>query len=57
MKRDLISLSDLKREDIIYLLEVAASMKRNKGQMTDILHGKSIGLIFQKTVFENTRFF
>ena len=48
MKRDLISLTDLSPDEILQLLDVALDLKSKKGQLRDVLKGKSVGLIFQK---------
>ncbi len=48
MVKHLITLEDFSKQDIEYLFEVALSVKKMKRQKTDILKGKSIGLIFQK---------
>jgi len=48
MKKYLTSIQDLTRQEIEYLFEVALTMKGSKGHLTDILKGKSVGLVFQK---------
>lgn len=50
MKRDLISLMDLKPREILALLDRAAVLKklRARKRLTQSLRGKSLGLIFEK---------
>ena len=51
MKRDLLRLTDLKREEIGWLLRATARLKdeRNKGIAHSHLAGKSLGMIFYKS--------
>lgn len=48
--RDFISLHDYSQEDILYMLEVADFLKKEKAaqRRIDYLSGKTLGLIFQK---------
>ncbi len=50
MKKDILSLLDLEKDDFIYLLDRAASFKKrfNQGIHDRPLTGKSLGLIFDK---------
>ena len=48
MKKDLISIEDLTVKDILEILELTKSVKKDKSKYADSLKGKSIGLIFQK---------
>ncbi len=50
MKKDLLSLLDLEKDDFIYLLDRAANFKKrfNQGIHDRPLTGKSLGLIFDK---------
>jgi len=48
MKKDLLSLKDLRPEDIDYIFELAEGFKSGVGGFEKPLSGKSIGLIFQK---------
>jgi ornithine carbamoyltransferase len=48
MKKDLLSIQDLKAEEILELLDLAGDIKADSASYTDSLKGKSIGLIFQK---------
>ena len=49
--RDFLTLKDYSKEEILYLLDVAAEYKekKRKGIPTDTQHGKNIALIFEKT--------
>ena len=49
--RDFLTLKDFTKEEIISLLDTAASYKKKKkrGIPTDTAHGKNIALIFEKT--------
>lgn len=49
--RDFLKLLDYSREEIEYLLELAAQLKKQKknGERHDGKHGKNIALIFEKT--------
>lgn len=49
--RDFLKLLDFTTEEIIYLLDLAADLKdkKKKGIMVDILKGKNVALIFEKT--------
>lgn len=48
MKRDLIDIGDLSQNEIAQLLDMTHILKKNKGQRTNELQGKSIALVFQK---------
>ena len=48
MKRDLISIQDLTREEIEHLFDVTAKLKTSSSHMSDHLRGKAVALIFQK---------
>jgi len=48
MKKDLLSIADLTREDILSLFDKAALLKKKPHSMPDALRNKVIGLIFQK---------
>ncbi|MBI5150407.1 MAG: ornithine carbamoyltransferase [Candidatus Omnitrophica bacterium] len=48
MKRDLISLEDFSREEILSLLKMSALLKRDRASHGDHLRGKAVGLLFQK---------
>ncbi len=50
MKKDLLSLLDLEKEDFIYFLERALELKKRskQGIMDRVLQGKTLGLIFDK---------
>ena len=49
--RDFLTLKDFSREEILYLLDLAAEFKdkKKKGIPTDTAHGMNIALIFEKT--------
>ncbi len=49
--RDFLTLKDYTKEEIIYLLDLAADykQKKKKGILTDTLRGKNVALIFEKT--------
>lgn len=49
--RDFLSLKDFTPEEILYLLDLAASYKdkKKKGILHDTLRGKNVALIFEKT--------
>ncbi len=49
--RNFLTLKDYSREEILYLLDLAAELKRKKkeGILTDHYRGKNIALIFEKT--------
>ncbi len=51
MKRDILSITDLSREDIYEILESAADLKekRKSGESTEYLKNKSLGMIFEKS--------
>lgn len=49
MKRNLLSLEDYSSEEIQQILDLTASLKATRGTMGTDLHGKSIGLLFQKS--------
>ena len=50
MKRDLLTILDLTKEEILYLLEKARKMKSalKRGQLARTLNGKILGLLFTK---------
>jgi ornithine carbamoyltransferase len=48
MKRDLTTLLDLTNEEVLGLLKLAGTLKKKKGQRSNELKGKSVGLLFQK---------
>lgn len=48
MKKDLISVEDLKTESIFEILDLTAKMKSDRTAYSDSLKGKCIGLTFQK---------
>jgi ornithine carbamoyltransferase len=48
MKKDLLSIKDLAKEDVDYIFELAHNLKAGVGGFEKPLIGKSIGLIFQK---------
>jgi ornithine carbamoyltransferase len=48
MKKDLISIKNLSREEIIALIELSVSLKSDPSAYYDKLKGRSLGLIFQK---------
>ena len=49
--RDFLKLLDFTPEEIVYLLDLAAELKekKKKGIPVDIMHGKNVALIFEKT--------
>lgn len=49
--RDFLKLLDYRPEEITYLLDVAARLKekKKKGEPVDVLRGKNVALIFEKT--------
>ncbi len=49
--RDFLTLLDFTPEEILYLLDLAAELKRKKkaGEPHDVLRGKNVALIFEKT--------
>ncbi len=49
--RDFLTLKDFTKEEIIYLLDLAAEykQKKKKGVLHDTLRGKNVALIFEKT--------
>lgn len=47
MKRDFLSISDLKRDELFYILKKADDLKKNK-KFGEILKGKNFALIFEK---------
>jgi len=51
MKKDVLSITDLSREEIYELLESAADLKekRKAGESTEFLKNKSLGMIFEKS--------
>lgn len=48
MKKDLISIEDLNTKVMLEILDLTKKIKTNKVKYSQILKGKSIGLIFQK---------
>ena len=51
MKKDLLKLTDLSRDEILHILDVADQLKYNQkhGIPHKILEGKTLGMIFQKS--------
>lgn len=51
MKKDVLSITDLTKEEIYELLESAADLKekRKAGKITEFLKNKSLGMIFEKS--------
>jgi len=51
MKKDVLSITDLSKEEIYELLESAADLKtkRKAGESTEYLKNKSLGMIFEKS--------
>ncbi|MCQ1536376.1 ornithine carbamoyltransferase [Methanosarcina sp. KYL-1] len=51
MKKDVLSITDLSREEIYQLLESAVDLKekRKAGKTTEFLKNKSLGMIFEKS--------
>jgi ornithine carbamoyltransferase len=51
MKRDILSITDLSREEIYELLKSAMDLKekRKAGESTEYLKNKSLGMIFEKS--------
>jgi Ornithine carbamoyltransferase len=51
MKKDVLSITDLSREEIYELLESATDLKekRKAGEPTEFLKNKSLGMIFEKS--------
>lgn len=49
MKRDLLTIRDLQREEILDLIERALEIKRSDLRMTGVLSGRTLGLIFEKS--------
>ena len=49
--RNFLTLKDFTEEEILYLLELAADLKerKKKGIPVDVLRGKNVALIFEKT--------
>lgn len=48
MKRDLLSLENLKSDEIIELLELTEQLKQDNYQLNNQLKGKTVALVFQK---------
>ena len=48
MKKDLISIKDLSRQEIEEIFSLAQDLKKNKGKYSQILKGRTLALIFQK---------
>jgi ornithine carbamoyltransferase len=50
MNKDLLSILDLSEEELDSLLDTAASLKRSRssGELTPLLPGKTLGMIFEK---------
>jgi ornithine carbamoyltransferase len=48
MKKDLLSIKDLSKEEMLGILDLAADIKKDPGNYAGSLKGRSIGLIFQK---------
>ena len=51
MKKDVLSITDLSREEIYELLKSATDLKekRKAGEPTEFLKNKSLGMIFEKS--------
>jgi ornithine carbamoyltransferase len=51
MKKDVLSITDLSREEIYELLQLATDLKekRKAGESTEFLKNKSLGMIFEKS--------
>ena len=51
MKRDILSITDLSREEIYELLESTGALKKKRkaGESTEYLKNKSLGMIFEKS--------
>ncbi|MCR5586993.1 MAG: ornithine carbamoyltransferase [Lachnospiraceae bacterium] len=49
--RDFLALKDYTKEEILYLIDLAADLKarKKKGELVDKLRGKNVALIFEKT--------
>jgi ornithine carbamoyltransferase len=48
-KKDLVSIRDLDREEIVHLLDLAADLKREPETYSERLRGKTLAMIFQKS--------
>lgn len=48
MKRDLLSVQDLTRPEVIELLELTGQLKGDHGRLNNQLKGKTLALVFQK---------
>ncbi len=48
MKRDLLSIQDLSVKEVQNLIDLALDLKNNESKLTNHLHGKAVGLLFQK---------
>lgn len=48
MKRDLLTLNDLTKDEILYLIDLAYKIKRGRLDVSNELRGKVLGMIFQK---------
>jgi len=44
--RDIVSIKDFSREEIDYILKIAASMEQTAKNGSDILHGKILATLF-----------
>jgi ornithine carbamoyltransferase len=51
MKKDILSITDLSKEEIYELLELATDLKKKRkaGEPTEFLKNKSLGMIFEKS--------
>ncbi|HPN88543.1 MAG TPA: ornithine carbamoyltransferase [Candidatus Omnitrophota bacterium] len=49
MKKDFLALQDFSKEELLYLLELTEKLKKKKIKNPQVLKGKSIGLVFQKS--------
>ena len=49
--RDFLKLLDFTQEEVLFLLDLAAELKdkKKKGILVDMLRGKNVALIFEKT--------
>lgn len=48
MKRDFVSIRDLRREEILKVFDTAAAMKKEPWEYATVLRGKTLALIFEK---------
>lgn len=59
MKKDFLKMSDLTKDELLGLIELAEKLKyeRKNGIPHEILKGKTLGMIFEKSSTKNTCFF